>query len=264
MTIEVEHTEIDERVTRNELNVLERELATRLVERALGELQQLDRIIADGKRMFLALCQRFDRLESHDRAEEKHAAVAAASVVAKVLPRPPLRPDPPALRAGARPDHRRRLRQRRHPPLGPRLLRALRPPPRRGAPLLAAPVCRRSDRRCLRASAPALADLSRYREPPLHGEGDRGARPSPASGATRGDHGLASARDQLPAVADGSGPAAWASGHPASATDQRPAITTVSNLDANPIGDLASATDQRPRSTGLVARAHGRCRRAAT
>jgi len=85
MTIEVEHTEIDERVTRNELNVLERELATRLVERALGELQQLDRIIADGKRMFLALCQRFDRFESHDRAEEKHAAVAAASVVAKVL-----------------------------------------------------------------------------------------------------------------------------------------------------------------------------------
>jgi ribonuclease HII len=85
MTIEVEHSEIDERVARNELNVLERELATRLVERALGELAQIDRIIADGKRMFLALCQRFDRFESHDRAEEKHAAVAAASVVAKVL-----------------------------------------------------------------------------------------------------------------------------------------------------------------------------------
>jgi ribonuclease HII len=85
MTIEVEHTEIDERVARNELNVLERELATRLIERATGELDRLDRIIADGKRMFFALGQRFERFESHDRAEGKHAAVAAASVVAKVL-----------------------------------------------------------------------------------------------------------------------------------------------------------------------------------
>ncbi|HSK02421.1 MAG TPA: hypothetical protein VK932_14310 [Kofleriaceae bacterium] len=85
MTIEVEHTEIDERVARNELNVLERELATRLIERATGELDQLDRIIADGKRMFFALGQRFERFESHDRAEDKHAAVAAASVVAKVI-----------------------------------------------------------------------------------------------------------------------------------------------------------------------------------
>jgi ribonuclease HII len=85
MTIEVEHTEIDERVARNELNVLERELATRLIERAAGELERLDRIIADGKRMFAALGQRFDRFESLDRAESRHAAVAAASVVAKVL-----------------------------------------------------------------------------------------------------------------------------------------------------------------------------------
>lgn len=85
MTIEVEHTEIDARVSRNELNMLERELATRLIERAIEELTQLDRIIADGKRMFYALGQRFERFESHDRAEEKHAAVAAASVVAKAL-----------------------------------------------------------------------------------------------------------------------------------------------------------------------------------
>ncbi|HWU89365.1 MAG TPA: hypothetical protein VN253_19020, partial [Kofleriaceae bacterium] len=85
MTIEVEHTEIDARVIRNELNVLERELATRLIERASDELSQIDRIIADGKRMFQLLGQRFERFESHDRAEEKHAAVAAASVVAKVI-----------------------------------------------------------------------------------------------------------------------------------------------------------------------------------
>lgn len=80
-TIEVEHTEIDERVMRNELNVLERELATKLI----GQAPACDRIIADGKRMFAALCAQFDKFESHDRAEEKHAAVAAASVIAKVL-----------------------------------------------------------------------------------------------------------------------------------------------------------------------------------
>lgn len=85
MTIEIEHTEIDQRVSRNELNVLEREVATRLIERASDALSQVDRIIADGKRMFSALSQRFERFESHDRAEDKHASVAAASVVAKVL-----------------------------------------------------------------------------------------------------------------------------------------------------------------------------------
>jgi ribonuclease HII len=79
--IEVEHTEIDERVLRHELNVLERELATRLIDQAPA----VDRIIADGKRMFSALCQRYAHFESHDRAEEKHASVAAASVVAKVV-----------------------------------------------------------------------------------------------------------------------------------------------------------------------------------
>lgn len=80
-TIEVEHTEIDERVLRGELNVLERELAVKLIDQA----PRCDRIIADGKRMFSALCARYERFESHDRAEEKHASVAAASVIAKVL-----------------------------------------------------------------------------------------------------------------------------------------------------------------------------------
>src|SRR5687768_882049 len=74
VAVEVEHTEIDERVQRGELNVLERELAIKMIERAyidLGVLElQLDKIIADGKRMFAPLCQRFERFESHDRAEE--------------------------------------------------------------------------------------------------------------------------------------------------------------------------------------------------
>ena len=80
MAIEVEHTEIDQRVCRNELNVLERELATRLIEHAPA----CDKIIADGKRMFSALAQRYEQFISVDHAEEHHAAVAAASVVAKV------------------------------------------------------------------------------------------------------------------------------------------------------------------------------------
>jgi ribonuclease HII len=79
--IEVEHTEIDERVLRHELNVLERELATRLIDQAPA----VDRIIADGKRMFAALGQRYPHFESHDNGESKHASVAAASVIAKVL-----------------------------------------------------------------------------------------------------------------------------------------------------------------------------------
>lgn len=79
--IEVPHSEIDTRVLRHELNVLERELATQLIDQA----PSVDRIIADGKRMFAALGQRYPNFESHDRAEEKHASVAAASVIAKVL-----------------------------------------------------------------------------------------------------------------------------------------------------------------------------------
>jgi ribonuclease HII len=80
-TIEIEHTEIDARVCRGELNVLEREKATTLIEQA----PTVDKIIADGKRMFAALGARFENFVSCDRAEEEHAAVAAASVVAKAL-----------------------------------------------------------------------------------------------------------------------------------------------------------------------------------
>jgi ribonuclease HII len=79
--IEVEHTEIDRRVARHELNLLEREIATRLIDQAPA----VHRIIADGKRMFAALGLRYANFESHDRAEARHASVAAASVVAKVL-----------------------------------------------------------------------------------------------------------------------------------------------------------------------------------
>jgi ribonuclease HII len=80
-TTVVTHEEIDQRVARNELNVLERELAVKLIDVA----PTVDKIIADGKRMFAPLCARYPHFESRDHAEEHHAAVAAASVVAKVL-----------------------------------------------------------------------------------------------------------------------------------------------------------------------------------
>ena len=85
MTCVVHHDEIDRRVIRNELNVLEREVATRMIDSALGATTGVSRIIADGKRMFAPLGARYDVFESRDRAEEHHASVAAASVVAKVL-----------------------------------------------------------------------------------------------------------------------------------------------------------------------------------
>jgi ribonuclease HII len=81
LAIEIEHHEIDARVARNELNVLEREVAIRMIDRAPA----CDKIIADGKRMFGALCLRYPQFVSADHAEDQHAAVAAASVVAKVI-----------------------------------------------------------------------------------------------------------------------------------------------------------------------------------
>jgi ribonuclease HII len=79
-----DHELIDTRVSRNELNVLEREIATRLISAALDVVPALDRIIADGKRMFAPLALRYPMFESRDRAEDHHASVAAASVIAKV------------------------------------------------------------------------------------------------------------------------------------------------------------------------------------
>jgi ribonuclease HII len=64
-----------------ELNVLEREVATRLIDGA----PTCDRIVADGQRMFAPLTARYPTLEAHNDGESKHASVAAASVVAKVL-----------------------------------------------------------------------------------------------------------------------------------------------------------------------------------
>jgi len=71
---------IDAYVAVGGLNVLERERALRLIERA----PPCKRIVADGRRMFAALRERFPHLEASDRGESVHVAVAAASICAKV------------------------------------------------------------------------------------------------------------------------------------------------------------------------------------
>ena len=70
---------VDSRVLRNELNALEREVAVAMITVA----PPCQRIIADGARMFAPLLVSYPHLQARDRAESLHAAVAAASVLAK-------------------------------------------------------------------------------------------------------------------------------------------------------------------------------------
>jgi len=71
---------IDAYVARGALNILEREGAERLLRAA----PPARRIIADGRTLFSPMRVVFPGLEARDRAETLHAAVAAASVIAKV------------------------------------------------------------------------------------------------------------------------------------------------------------------------------------
>lgn len=76
----VEVAEVDRRTLRGELNRLEQEQGAALLERA----PSARRIVADGARLFAPLRARFPNLEALDHAEERHTAVAAASILAKV------------------------------------------------------------------------------------------------------------------------------------------------------------------------------------
>ena len=75
----IDVSEIDRRVRRQELNVLEREVADDLISCSPG----VDSIIADGRHLFRPLAMRHVHLVACDRAESRHAAVAAASIIAK-------------------------------------------------------------------------------------------------------------------------------------------------------------------------------------
>jgi ribonuclease HII len=71
--------EIDRWVGRGGLNRLEQTAAGRLLARA----PDVDRIVADGARLFAPLTRHYPQLVAMDRAEATCVAVAAASVVAK-------------------------------------------------------------------------------------------------------------------------------------------------------------------------------------
>jgi ribonuclease HII len=70
---------IDQRVFRGELNALERETAAMMI----GKAPLCRRIFADGARMFEPMRMQFPHMICKDGAESLHAAVAAASVLAK-------------------------------------------------------------------------------------------------------------------------------------------------------------------------------------
>jgi ribonuclease HII len=75
----IDVVEIDRRVRKGELNVLEREVAERFISGA----PEVHRVVADGKTLFRPLAARFPHLVAWNQAESRHAAVAAASVMAK-------------------------------------------------------------------------------------------------------------------------------------------------------------------------------------
>ncbi len=75
----VDVAEVDRRVRLGELNLLERECAARMIDKA----PTVDRIVCDGERLFKPLIERYPHLEALNDGESAHASVAAASVIAK-------------------------------------------------------------------------------------------------------------------------------------------------------------------------------------
>ena len=71
---------IDRRCRENGLNRLEQENADYMIRRA----PPVRRIVCDGNRLFSPLCERYAHLDALDHGESHHAAVAAASILAKV------------------------------------------------------------------------------------------------------------------------------------------------------------------------------------
>ncbi len=75
--------EVDRRTMAGELNLLEREAARSLLVE-IPENRAPRRILADGEKVFGSLAAEIPGMEAMDRAESRHVAVAAASIVAKV------------------------------------------------------------------------------------------------------------------------------------------------------------------------------------
>lgn len=75
----LEAGEVDRYAEAGDLNVLERRAADEI----LREAGPVGRVVADGRRLFEALRERYPHLEAVDDGESHHVAVAAASVIAK-------------------------------------------------------------------------------------------------------------------------------------------------------------------------------------
>lgn len=75
----VDVVEVDRRVRRGELNLVEREMADEMICAAPA----VTRIVCDGERLFKPLTQKYPYLEALNNGESAHASVAAASVIAK-------------------------------------------------------------------------------------------------------------------------------------------------------------------------------------
>ena len=75
----LDHQEVDRYAADGLLNELERRAARRIIQHS----PRVQRIVADGERLFSALAQEYPHLEAHDQGESVHVAVAAASIVAK-------------------------------------------------------------------------------------------------------------------------------------------------------------------------------------
>ena len=74
-----EPEEVDQRVRINELNRLEQELASRIIDSG----PRAASIIADGARLFGPLKEPYPHLRAEDKADQQWPVVAAASIVAK-------------------------------------------------------------------------------------------------------------------------------------------------------------------------------------
>lgn len=75
-----DHEEVDRYCDQGLLNELERVAATRIIERTVP----VNKVIADGEKVFGLLRQRYAHLRAFNFGEQHHVAVAAASIIAKV------------------------------------------------------------------------------------------------------------------------------------------------------------------------------------
>lgn len=76
----IDAEEVDRRVRLHELNDLERELARAIIQAG----PPVERIVADGERLFSPLETEVPNLRAMDRADRSQTVVAAASIIAKV------------------------------------------------------------------------------------------------------------------------------------------------------------------------------------